>query len=54
MTNEEIMQIALRQQAHDMSCRPEDFGADHNIVVISQKNERARKYLCLLYTSRCV
>lgn len=47
MTNEEIMRIALQQQAYDMNCRPEDFGADHNIVVISQKSSRARKYLAL-------
>lgn len=47
MTNEKIMQIALRQQAYDMNCRPEDFVAEHNVVVISEKNEHARKYLDL-------
>lgn len=45
MTNEDVLQIALRQQAYDMNCRPEDFTADRSVVVISAKNEHARKYL---------
>jgi GNAT superfamily N-acetyltransferase len=47
MTNKEILHIALNQQAADMSCRPEDFLKDENVVVISKPNENARKYLTL-------
>ena len=47
MTNKEIMQIALQQQAYDMNCKPEDFSAAENVIVISKPNEKARKYLNL-------
>lgn len=47
MTNKEILQIALAQQAEDMNCRPEDFQKKDNVVVLSKANDRARKYLDL-------
>ncbi len=47
MTGYDILQTALRQSAIDCSCDPEDFLADHYRVVISEKNEAARRYLTL-------
>ncbi len=47
MTNEDILKIALQQSAYDFSCSAEDFMKDTNVVVLSQKNEKARKYLSL-------
>ncbi len=45
MTNQDILQIAMRQSAIDSGCMPEDFLADKNKTVISQKHDGARKYL---------
>lgn len=45
MTNQEIFQTALQQSAYDCSCMAEDFCRETNIIVLSQKNEKARKYL---------
>ena len=47
MTNQEILQIALQQSAHDCSCDAEDFLSTENKVVLSQKNEKARVYMPL-------
>lgn len=47
MTNQDIMEIALRQSAYDCNCEPEDFLKDKNIVTISKKDKRARRYLPL-------
>ena len=47
MTNEEIKRIALRQSAYDFGCAPQDFLSDKNKIVISGKDDRARKYLPL-------
>lgn len=47
MTNKDIMQIALKQQAYDMNCKPEDFCKDENVIIVSKPNENARKYLDL-------
>lgn len=47
MSNEEILQIALRQSAYDCSCAPEDFLRAENSVHESFPSERARKYLTL-------
>lgn len=47
MTNNEILQIALRQSAYDCNCRPEDFLSTENKIVLSQKNDKARVYLPL-------
>ncbi len=44
MTNREIMEIALRQSAEDIGCRPEDFLSDQNVVVPFRLGEKARKY----------
>lgn len=47
LTNEEIKIIAMRQSAYDMNCTPDDFLSRKNIVCISQKHPKARKYLDL-------
>lgn len=47
MTNEQIWEIALQQSAYDMGCAPEDFFSGKNIVKISKKHPKARKYLPL-------
>lgn len=46
-TNKEIMQIAMEQSAMDANCKVEDFCKKENVVVVSEKNEQARKYLQL-------
>ena len=45
MTNQAILETALRQSAIDANCRPEDFLQQENVVVLSRKNPEARKYL---------
>ncbi|MBQ7336590.1 MAG: GNAT family N-acetyltransferase [Clostridia bacterium] len=47
MTNEEIMQIALRQSAYDCNCAPQDFLRNENVITRSGNHEKARKYLSL-------
>lgn len=47
MTNSEILSIAMEQSAVDCNCKKEDFTGKENMVVISQKNLGARKYLSL-------
>jgi RimJ/RimL family protein N-acetyltransferase len=41
MTNQDILRIALEQQAIDNSCLPEDFLKDENVIVISKPHEQA-------------
>ncbi len=45
MTNKDMLKIALEQSAIDSSCSAEDFLSFDSKVVISKKNENARKYL---------
>lgn len=45
MTDQEILQIAMRQSAIDSNCRPEDFTGHQNVIVHSAGNAGARKYL---------
>lgn len=45
MTNEEILEIAMRQSAFDSSCRAEDFKLHENKIVISKPSPEARRYL---------
>ena len=54
MTNQEILKIALRQSAEDLSCEPEDFLKTKNVTVLSRANERARKYLTLPFACQLV
>jgi hypothetical protein len=45
MTNQDIMRIAMQQQATDLSCNTDDFLLTENKVVISEANSKARSYL---------
>ncbi|MBQ3543602.1 MAG: GNAT family N-acetyltransferase [Lachnospiraceae bacterium] len=47
LTNEMIKQIAMEQSAIDANCKVSDFTKSENVIVISEKNKRARKYLKL-------
>ncbi len=47
MTNQIILQTALRQSAIDSGCRPEDFLKHENVTVLSAENPSARRYLQL-------
>lgn len=45
LTNQTILETALRQSATDAGCRPEDFLQRENVTVLSRKDPKARKYL---------
>ena len=45
LTNEKLWQIALQQSAYDCNCTPADFQRSENVLTISQKHPKARKYL---------
>lgn len=47
MTNQQILEVAMRQSAIDSNCHWRDFTSRQNKVVISGKNENARKYIKL-------
>ena len=44
MTNREIREIALKQSAEDIGCKPKDFLSDKNVVLPFSLGEKARKY----------
>lgn len=54
MTNQEILECALKQSAADLNCEPADFLAPENRIVISEKNENARRYLTLPFACNLV
>ena len=54
MTNKEIFEIALNQSAIECRCNPDDFLKSENVVTLSQKDERARKYLPLPFECNMV
>lgn len=45
LTNQTILETALRQSATDAGCRPEDLLQRENVTVLSRKDPKARKYL---------
>lgn len=45
LTNEQILQIAMRQSAVEANCDAADFLRRENVIAISKKNAAARKYL---------
>ena len=47
MTNQQILEIAMKQSAIDSNCHWQDFTGKQNKVVISEKNQNARKYIKL-------
>lgn len=53
-TNKRILEIALQQSAIDANCHKDDFLCDKNIVVTSQKNAGARKYLELPFSCQLI
>lgn len=54
MTNEIILQTALRQSAVDLNCSADDFALTENKIVISAANAGARKYLKLPFAVNLV
>ena len=54
MTNQEILKIAMEQSAIDLCAEAADFEKSENVVVLSQKNERARRYLELPFSCQLV
>ena len=54
MTNKDILNTAMCQSAVDLACDPEDFLTDKNKIVISKKNQGARKYLELPFECNLV
>lgn len=47
MTNEQVWQIALQQSAWDCGCKPEDFLRQENVLNLSKKHPKARRYLSM-------
>jgi len=54
MNNELILKIAMEQSAIDLSASPKDLTLSENVIVTSQKNEKARKYLSLPFSCQLV
>lgn len=54
MTNQEILDVAMRQSAIDLYCRAEDFCKNENVIVNSSKDEKARRYLKLPFVCNMV
>lgn len=54
MTNEEILNIAMKQSAIDLNCDVDDFLHNENRVVISKANPNARRYLKLPFVCNLV
>lgn len=54
MTNQEMLDAALRQSAIDLHCDPADFLAPQNKMVLSAPDPRARQYLELPFDCQLV
>lgn len=54
MTNQEILDIALRQSAIDLNCQSEDFFCGVPKIVYSQPHPEARRYLKLPFDCNLV
>lgn len=50
MDNKEILRIAMQQSAYDSNCKAEDFLKTENVIVMSQTNKNARRYLELPFS----
>ena len=44
MKNKEILEIAVKQSAEDIGCKPEDFFSGSNTVVPFRLGKNAKKY----------
>lgn len=53
-TNEEMLRIAMEQSAIDLTAHPKDFEKSENVVVLSQANTNARRYLTLPFSCQLV
>lgn len=53
-TNGKILEVAMEQSAVDLNCSPQDFMKTQNVVVVSGKREKARKYLTLPFSCQLV
>ncbi len=54
MTNQDIIDIALRQSAIDLNCQPEDFFRGQPVFVRSKPHPDARRYLKLPFDCNLV
>ena len=54
MTNQDILQIAMAQSAQDLCAEVSDFEKSENVIVLSQQNEQARRYLKLPFSCQLV
>ena len=54
MTNQEILEIAREQSAKDLCANASDFKKSENVIVFSEENENARKYLKLPFSCQLV
>ena len=54
MTNQELLKIAMEQSAIDLCANANDFEKSENIIVLSEKNEDARRYLKLPFSCQLV
>ena len=54
LTNHEILKIAMRQSAVDLSAKADDFEKSENVIVTSLENDGARRYLKLPFSCQLV
>lgn len=54
MTNQDVLKVAMAQSAIDANCRPSDFMRSENVIVPSEKNANARKYLALPFVCHLI
>lgn len=54
MDNQEILEIAMKQSAIDLSCEKSDFERSENVIVTSKVDQMARKYLELPFDCNLV
>ena len=54
MTNKEMLKIAMAQSAIDLGARAADFEKNENVMVLSQVDARARRYLHLPFSCQLV
>ena len=52
--NSSILRVAMEQSALDLGAQADDFEKSENVIVLSQLNERARRYLKLPFTCQLV
>ena len=54
VTNQDVLKIAMAQSAADLCADADDFEKSHNVIVVSQSSESARKYLKLPFSCQLV